>query len=159
MSCENATKCETEPINEVKYNVVPQELIMTESEFENYINNKKIYNETFKSPKTHILNFVNFKNEQDAEVWKRLPLSDRQKEELLVSLYMPDLLGKYQEIPDTDAEEKIPEIIITPDIPEIKNEYEQLEIVHNILRPDDPLPEFCNSLLKPPKSTCDGSKE
>ena len=43
--------------------------------------------ETNRPSKTSLLKNLKFENEQDAHVFSRLPLSDYQKEELLMSVY------------------------------------------------------------------------
>lgn len=54
----------------------------------------EIISEVEDKPRTCILKAVTFKNKQDEDVFNRLPLTDIQKEELLMSIYFKDIKYK-----------------------------------------------------------------
>ena len=63
-----------------------KDLKLTKEEKERYEEQEKLIKEAKASPKTDILNYIRFKNKLDEEIFNMLPLSDAQKEELVLSV-------------------------------------------------------------------------
>lgn len=68
-----------------------QDIEFTEDEKKQIAEYNKLLEESEEKTRTNILNEIKFANKQDEMVFNRLPLSNRQKEELLFSIYMPDV--------------------------------------------------------------------
>ncbi|MHA2088903.1 MAG: hypothetical protein ACW972_11530 [Promethearchaeota archaeon] len=63
-----------------------KQLKLTKDEKERHEQQEKLIKEAKASPKTDILNYVRFKSKLDEEIFNLLPLSDAQKEELVLSV-------------------------------------------------------------------------
>lgn len=63
----------------------------TEEEVKQIKAMEEIVKEIERKPLTKILEMVKFENDQDAEVFRRLPLTNCQKEELLCGILFPEL--------------------------------------------------------------------
>ena len=60
-----------------------------EKENKNIFLFNQIFEDSKLKAKTNILDHIKFVNVQDEQVFKRLPLSDKQKEQLLFQIYLP----------------------------------------------------------------------
>lgn len=90
-------------------------LKMTEEEFKYYQEHLKVCDDNDDPAKTKLLKSLTFRNKRDEYVFDRLPLSDKQKEELLISLYCND--------------EEMKQYLQLPSVQNNKNDLNKIQII------------------------------